>query len=71
MSLHTWSKPTIECGDGLDHGVDASMPASRALMDRGYEAIDTFLVCQLGGVTYVRKVVLHSLSEYWCVCLGP
>lgn len=33
MSLHSLVKPNpaIERGDGLDHGVDASMPASRAL----------------------------------------
>jgi hypothetical protein len=32
MSLHSWLNPAIERGDGLDHGVDASMPALRALI---------------------------------------
>src|SRR2546430_1323310 len=32
MSLHSWSNPGMERGDGFDHGVDASMLAWSALI---------------------------------------
>lgn len=40
MALHPGSYPGIERGDGLDHGVDASMPEVRAsIIERRYSSM--------------------------------
>jgi hypothetical protein len=59
MSLHSWSNPGIERGDGLDHGVETSISAWRALIiERTHSSIP-----ELRGVRHSGESILQRLLK--------